>query len=87
MAEATWSITSGIYDHRLIIIFRNAGFRRNAGKMARQLFGEVGSAGGHADSARAEVPLEKIDCGSGSGSDCRRYVLRQIRKMSEAVSG
>jgi nanoRNase/pAp phosphatase (c-di-AMP/oligoRNAs hydrolase) len=87
MAEATWSISSGIYDRQLIIIFRNAGFRRNAGKMARKLFGEVGSAGGHAQSARAEVPLENIDCGSGSGSDCRRYVLRKIRKMSEAMSG
>jgi nanoRNase/pAp phosphatase (c-di-AMP/oligoRNAs hydrolase) len=67
-----------------LINFRNAGFRRNAGKMAHKLFGEVGSAGGHAQSARAEVPLENIDCGSGSGSDCRRYVLRQIRKMSGA---
>jgi nanoRNase/pAp phosphatase (c-di-AMP/oligoRNAs hydrolase) len=85
MAEATWSITSGIYDSRLIVIFRNAGFRRNAGKMARQLFGEVGSAGGHAQSARAEVPLENIDCGKGNRADCRRYVLRKIRKMSAAV--
>lgn len=84
IAEATWSVTSGIYDDRLIIVFRNAGFRRNAGKMARKLFGEVGSAGGHAHSARAEVPLENIDCGSGKGKDCRRYVLRQIRKMSGA---
>jgi hypothetical protein len=45
----------------------------------------VGSAGGHAQSARAEVPLENIDCGSGSGNDCRRYVLRKIRKMSGVV--
>jgi nanoRNase/pAp phosphatase (c-di-AMP/oligoRNAs hydrolase) len=59
MADATWSITSGIYDHRLIIIFRNAGFWRNAWKMARKLFGEVGSAGGHTHSARAEIPLGK----------------------------
>ena len=87
IAEATWSVTSGIYDHRLIIVFRNAGFRRNAGKMAHKLFGEVGSAGGHADSARAEVPLKNIDCRSGSRSDCRHYVLRKIRKMSEDVSG
>jgi hypothetical protein len=43
LAEATWSITSGIHDHRLIVIIRNAGFKRNAGQMARKIFGEVGS--------------------------------------------
>ena len=43
LAEATWSITSGIHDHRLIVIIRNAGFKRNAGQMARKIFGEGGS--------------------------------------------
>lgn len=83
MAEATWSITSGIHDQRLIVIFRNAGFRRDAGKMAQDLFGDVGSAGGHRNSARAEVPLENIDCGGSGDDDCRRYVLKRIRKASK----
>lgn len=82
MVEATWSIASGVHDHRLIVIFRNAGFRRNAGKLAQELFGEVGSAGGHKHSARAEVPLENIDCG-GRDDDCRQYVLKRIRKASK----
>jgi nanoRNase/pAp phosphatase (c-di-AMP/oligoRNAs hydrolase) len=82
LAEATWSIVSGVYENRLIIVFRNAGFRRNAGKLARGLFGDVGSAGGHKDSARAEVPLKNIDCGSDGGDGCRQYVLKRIRSLS-----
>ncbi|MGB3221546.1 MAG: DHH family phosphoesterase [Desulforhopalus sp.] len=81
MAEATWSIVSGVYGRRLIVIFRNADFRRHAGNLARDLFGEVGSAGGHKDSARAEIPLENIGCGSGKASDCKQYMLKQIRSL------
>lgn len=84
MAEATWSIVSGVYDGRLIVIFRNADFRRHAGNLARNLFGEVGSAGGHKDSARAEIPLENIDCGISNASDCRQYMLTKIRNLSRA---
>lgn len=86
IAEATWSIASGIYHNRLIVVFRNAGFRRNAGKIARELFGDVGSAGGHKDSARAEILLENIDCGSGADEDCREYVMERIRKASKGVN-
>jgi nanoRNase/pAp phosphatase (c-di-AMP/oligoRNAs hydrolase) len=82
MAEVTWSVVSGIYDNRLIVVFRNTGFRCNAGKLARRLSGEVGSAGGHKDSARAEVPLANIECGSGNRDDCRQYVLKRIRSAS-----
>ncbi|MGO9580442.1 MAG: phosphoethanolamine methyltransferase, partial [Desulfobaccales bacterium] len=39
-------------------IFRNDGLRKNAGRLALQAFGKLGSAGGHAASARAEVPLD-----------------------------
>lgn len=79
LAEATWSIASGVCDHRLVVIFRNAG------KMARDLFGKLGSAGGHKHSARTAVPLEKIDCEPGSGNGCRQYVLKQILKVSNVA--
>ena len=85
IAEATWSVASGVHDRRLIVIFRNADFRCNAGKTAREFFGKVGSAGGHKDSARAEIPLENIDCGNGSQDDCRRYILKQMRRISREV--
>jgi nanoRNase/pAp phosphatase (c-di-AMP/oligoRNAs hydrolase) len=82
LAEATWSIASGISGQQLIIIIRNAGFRRHAGKMASKLFGHVGSAGGHKDSARAEIPLRNIDCESASDEDCRKYIINRIKTVS-----
>jgi nanoRNase/pAp phosphatase (c-di-AMP/oligoRNAs hydrolase) len=86
MAETTWSIASGITGQKLTIIIRNAGFRRHAGKMARRLFGDVGSAGGHQDSARAEIDLSTIDCASGKDDNCRRYVLERIKTVSKTTN-
>ena len=61
LAEVTWSVVSGIYNKNLIVIFRNSGFGNDAGKVAQDLFGKWGgSAGGHREAARAELPLEKL---------------------------
>jgi nanoRNase/pAp phosphatase (c-di-AMP/oligoRNAs hydrolase) len=56
--EVSWTIVGGIYQDKLIVIFRNDALRKNAGRLALQAFGKLGSAGGHAASARAEVPLD-----------------------------
>jgi len=56
--EVSWTIVGGIYQDKLVVIFRNDGLRKNAGRLALQAFGKLGSAGGHAASARAEVPLD-----------------------------
>ncbi len=55
-----WSIVSGIHDNKLIIILRNDGVRKNAGKVAKAAFSACGSAGGHRSMARAELPLEAL---------------------------
>jgi nanoRNase/pAp phosphatase (c-di-AMP/oligoRNAs hydrolase) len=55
-----WSIISGINDHKLIIVLRNDGIRKNAGKVAEMSFGHLGSAGGHKSTARAEISLSDI---------------------------
>jgi nanoRNase/pAp phosphatase (c-di-AMP/oligoRNAs hydrolase) len=81
MAEATWCIVSGIYDQKLIIIFRNAGFRLNAGQIAQKLFGQWGSAGGHRSAARAEIPLQKIHEYKKSQSDLGQFVLKNIKVL------
>ena len=61
IAEIRWSIVSGAYRKDLIVILRNAGFHGDAGKTARLLFGGLkGSAGGHRNAARAEIPLGNI---------------------------
>jgi nanoRNase/pAp phosphatase (c-di-AMP/oligoRNAs hydrolase) len=56
----TWSVVSGIYDNKLVIIFRNDGIRKNAGKVAKKSFCKFGSAGGHSSMARAELPVSEI---------------------------
>jgi nanoRNase/pAp phosphatase (c-di-AMP/oligoRNAs hydrolase) len=58
--SVTWSIISGIFDHKLIIILRNDGIRKNAGTIAAKGFGSLGSAGGHKSMARAEVQLKSL---------------------------
>ena len=55
--EITWTIVGGIYQDKLVVIFRNDGLGKNAGRLASRAFGKLGSAGGHAASARAEVPI------------------------------
>ncbi len=53
----SWSIVSGICDKKLVVIFRNDGARKNAGRVAKESFGGFGSAGGHRTMARAEIAL------------------------------
>jgi nanoRNase/pAp phosphatase (c-di-AMP/oligoRNAs hydrolase) len=58
--EIAWTIVGGIYEDKLIVIFRNDGLGKNAGRLAVKAFGKLGSAGGHKASARAEVPLGNL---------------------------
>ncbi|MBN2033126.1 MAG: DHH family phosphoesterase [Deltaproteobacteria bacterium] len=81
MAEATWCIVSGIYGQKLIVIFRNAGFRLDAGRVAQRLFGKLGTAGGHKSAARAEIPIQEIKPGPDSGSESKQFVLGKIKSM------
>jgi len=55
-----WSIVSGIYKDSLVIIFRNAGHKHDAGKSAQKAFEEWGNAGGHRWAARAEIPINNL---------------------------
>ncbi len=55
-----WVAVSGVHQDTLVIIFRGDG-SRDMGAFASTNFGEFGSAGGHKNMARAEIPLEAID--------------------------
>jgi nanoRNase/pAp phosphatase (c-di-AMP/oligoRNAs hydrolase) len=82
LAEATWSIASGVYNEKLIVILRNAGFRGDAGKTAVKLFGPAGgSAGGHKGAARAEVPLAGIMKQNKGRSDPGLFVQKALRNL------
>lgn len=84
LVEATWCIVSGIVDRKLIVIFRSAGFRRDAGKLAELLFGELGSAGGHRNASRAEIPVNNIATRKGSVKEYGDFVLNHIKKKMPA---
>jgi len=79
MAEATWSVVSGIYGRKLIIIIRNAGFRLDAGKAAQRLFGPYGSAGGHKSAARAEINLDEISREVNGKQEYIQFILDRLK--------
>lgn len=58
-----WVLVSGMHNGKLVVIFRCDGYRKSAGKLAERIFGSVGSAGGHKEAARAEVPIENLELG------------------------
>jgi nanoRNase/pAp phosphatase (c-di-AMP/oligoRNAs hydrolase) len=80
MAEADWCMVAGIYQKKVIIIIRNAGFRLDAGKVAAKLFGDLGSAGGHKNAARAEIPLSAMTVESGGVSKIADYIGKKIKE-------
>ena len=85
IVSVTWSIVSGTYDKKLIVIFRNDGIRKNAGKVAKESFGQFGSAGGHKNMARAEFNLsdiaEQVDI--RDGKKLLRWLINQVEKRAD----
>jgi nanoRNase/pAp phosphatase (c-di-AMP/oligoRNAs hydrolase) len=80
-AEARWSIVSGTVDKKLIVIFRNAGLKGDAGQIAKRLLGDLnGAAGGHRAAARAEIPVEAILRRTRSG-DLAQFVMRSVKRI------
>jgi len=71
--EVTWTAISGVYDNTLVVIFRGDGLRKDVGKMAKESFGELGSAGGHRAAARAEIPLTALN-----GAPAEEFVLERL---------
>ncbi len=57
----SWVLVSGVHGERLVVIFRCDGYKKNAGKLAQKIFAKLGSAGGHREMARAEVPLKNLE--------------------------
>lgn len=75
--QVSWVFISGIHGERLVVIFRCDGYRKNAGVLAQKAFGEIGSAGGHREAARAEVPLKNLD---KQDQDFNTQILRRLTR-------
>ena len=70
-----WDMVSGEADDKLVVILRGDGIRRDMGKYAANLFGDLGAAGGHKGAARAEIPLEALN-----GEDPELFMLKKLGK-------
>ncbi len=55
-----WAFVSGVYESNYIISVRNVGYVRAAGRVLREAFAGIGSAGGHASMAKAIIPLAEF---------------------------
>jgi nanoRNase/pAp phosphatase (c-di-AMP/oligoRNAs hydrolase) len=79
--EISWAVVGGIYQDKLVVIFRNDGLRKNAGRLATQAFGKLGSAGGHAASARAEIPLAHTEMNPiAQWQEWQDYIIQRVEK-------
>ena len=81
LAEAQWSVVSGVSGGKLVVVYRNAGLRGDAGRKAKRMFDRFGaSAGGHQSAGRAEVPLDGIADELKSFADPGRFVMKLFRE-------
>jgi nanoRNase/pAp phosphatase (c-di-AMP/oligoRNAs hydrolase) len=65
-----WVAVAGKLGSNLVISVRNYGVgRANAGAAVKNLFGEIGSAGGHRNMAKAVIPLRKWRAAHGTTRD------------------
>ncbi|RJQ84509.1 MAG: phosphoesterase [Desulfobacteraceae bacterium] len=82
--SVNWSIVSGVHQRKLVIILRNDGIRKDAGKLAKQSFGRWGPAGGHKSAARAELPLENLEPETTAADNRKlsRWVMQRLKKAA-----
>ncbi|MDR2366538.1 MAG: DHH family phosphoesterase [Deltaproteobacteria bacterium] len=76
------AFSCGIVDGKLVVVFRSLGIRSgNLGRLAQEAFGAYGSAGGHKNMARAEMPLPAVDPkGTMTTAQLFGFVIRRLRE-------
>ncbi len=79
--DVGWSITSGFCEGKFVVIFRSDGYKKNAGRLAMRVFGPIGSAGGHRQSARAEIPLANMPYSGRefTSRSLERLIIRHLK--------
>jgi nanoRNase/pAp phosphatase (c-di-AMP/oligoRNAs hydrolase) len=84
LSGAEWSVVSGTVNQELHVSLRNLGHVRAAGDVARQAFGELGSAGGHRSMAKAVVRLRDWRAHGGeTGADALRQGI--VARITRAL--
>lgn len=84
ISSVDWSIVAGLYGNKLVLIIRNDGLRKDAGKVAKESFGELGSAGGHKSMARAEIHLEvlKDEVNYENNKTLLKWIIHRVEKRA-----
>lgn len=83
--DIEWSVAFGILANtHLVISIRNKGYVKSAGRLVRDLFKDIGSAGGHRSAAKAVISLSKVRkiLGRESKDKIKKWLTKII---SEAV--
>ncbi len=78
--SANWSIISGIYEEKLVIIMRNDGLRRSAGNTVKDAFSHIGSAGGHRTMARVEIQMTELEKEVPEDDMISQWIIDQVEK-------
>lgn len=76
-----WSVAFGILANtHLVISVRNVGYVKSAGKLVRELFKEIGSAGGHRSAAKAVISLSRVrkKLGTASQDKIKKWLTKII---------
>lgn len=76
-----WSVAFGILSKtHLVISVRNVGYVKSAGRLVRELFKAIGSAGGHRSAAKAVIPVSKVRkiLGSSSQDKIKKWLTKII---------
>ena len=84
LVKVNWSIISGVFGKKLVIIIRNDGLRKGAGNAAKEAFCAYGSAGGHKTMARAELDITSVYAAIKSRSQKKigEWIVQEIEKAA-----
>ena len=75
-----WGCVSGVYEGNYILSVRNVGYVRGAGRVVKEAFGKIGSAGGHASMAKAIISMEKISRNWGLEARSLRPINTRVQR-------
>ena len=75
----SWAAVAGKLGSKLVISVRNYGMSgHNAGEVVKNLFGDIGSAGGHRNMSKAVIPLRAWRRREGTTRDANRNAPARV---------
>ena len=76
-----WAFVSGVFESNYIVSVRNVGYVRAAGRVLKEAFGNLGSAGGHASMAKAIIPLAEFSRAWDIDPRNIRLINRKVQQL------